>query len=144
MEVVKQMARVVYGLGYNMLVLSKPTSAAAQSGIPEASRIAFKMGKSLLVVPDIKDAMELLQPSLALFFMEGRKGEPYSEEEVCLKVREGGTVALFFSGAEPGFSSKEVEHGRPVRLDLPGEVGCIGLAAIVLHGLRSRLLASTP
>ncbi len=140
-EVVKQMAKLVYGLGYNLLVLSKPTSAAAQTGVPEASRLAFKLGRGLLIVPDIKDAIELIQPTETLFFVENKKAEPYREEDVCLKVKSGDTVALFFSGLEPGFSAKETEHGKAVRLNLPGEVGCIGLAAIVLYGLRQKLLA---
>ncbi|RLF11165.1 MAG: hypothetical protein DRJ98_04315 [Thermoprotei archaeon] len=138
-EIVKQMARLVYGFGLSLFVLSKPTSAAAQTGVPEVHRLAFKLGKGLLVVPDVNDALELIKPSEALFFVEKSRGELFSEEEVVSKLREGGVVAFFFSGSEPGFSSKELEVGKPVHLGTPGEIGCIGSAAIALHRTVKRL-----
>lgn len=130
-EVVKQVAKLAYGIGAGLFVLSKPTSAAAQTAVPEVGKLAFKQGKGFLVVPDINDVLELLSPVKALFFIEGGRGEMFDEGEVVEGLRKG-YVALFFSAAEPGFSMKELEGRRVVSLRLPGEVGCVATASIAL------------
>ncbi len=137
-EVVKQLAKVTFGFGAGLFVLSKPTSAAAQTAVPEVGRLAFKQGRGFLVVPDLADVQELLSPALSLFFVEGERGEPFSEDEVLDALRRG-YVAMFFSASEPGFSLKELERGRPVNLKLPGEVGCVATASIALFKVWSKL-----
>ncbi|MEM4699388.1 MAG: RecB-family nuclease [Candidatus Nezhaarchaeales archaeon] len=137
-EIVRQMAKLTYGLGFSLFVLSKPTSAAAQLAVPEVSKIAFKRGKALLVAPDIVDVLELLSPVKVLFFAEGMKGEMFNEDKVIEALKDG-YVTLFFSAAEPGFSLKEVEKGETVSLKLPDEIGCVAMAAIALFKLRARI-----
>ncbi|MCX8204242.1 MAG: RecB-family nuclease [Candidatus Nezhaarchaeota archaeon] len=137
-EIVKQMAKLTYGLGFNLFILSKPTSAAAQLAVPEVSKLAFKKGKGFLVVPDIVDVLELLSPVKALFFVEGTRGEMFSEDEVVEALKDG-HVALFFSAVEPGFSLREMEKGRVVCFKLPDEIGCIAMAAITLFKVWNKL-----
>lgn len=138
-EVVRQIAKLTYGIGAGLLVLSKPTSAAAQTAVPEVGRLAFKRGKGFLVVPDISDVLELLSPVKALFFVEGNRGEMFNEDEVVEGLRKG-YVALFFSAAEPGFSMKELEGKQVVNLGLPGEVGCVATASIALFKVWLKLI----
>ena len=138
-EVVKQFAKLAYGFESGLFVLSKPTSAAAQIAVPEVSKLAFKQGKRFLVVPDIDDVLELLAPSVSLFFVEGGKGEAFNEEEVVAALKAGQVVSLFFSASEPGFSSKELERGKTVSLGPLGEVGCLALASIALFRVWSKL-----
>lgn len=140
-EIVRQMAKLAYGLGSGLFILSKPTSAAAQLAVPEVSKLAFKKGKVLLVVPDIADVIELLSPVKSLFFAEGMRGEMFDEDDVIESLKTG-YVALFFSAAEPGFSSKEAERGRIVGFKFHDEIGCIAMAAIALFRIWSKLIST--
>lgn len=63
---VVDMARLSYSLGLDTLVVTKAYGGAAQSGVPEAMRLALKLGKSLVVLPELRDAVNLLSPSQVL------------------------------------------------------------------------------
>ncbi|MEM2757298.1 MAG: RecB-family nuclease, partial [Sulfolobales archaeon] len=53
-------AKVVYNFEYsniiNTLVITKPVGSAAQVGIPEISKLAYKLGRTLVILPSINEA----------------------------------------------------------------------------------------
>ena len=53
-------AQVVYGLGFSNFVVSKAEGSAAQAGVPDANRLAMRMKQNFMVLPDIKDVLEVL------------------------------------------------------------------------------------
>jgi len=50
--------RTAYGLGAEMVIVSKVYGAAAVNGVPEATKIALKLKKGLIVVSNPRDVIE--------------------------------------------------------------------------------------
>ena len=133
---VVDMARLVYSLGLGTLVVTKAYGGAAQSGVPEAFRIALKEGGRLIVLPELEDAVELLSPDRVVLVSHDYARERLPPEKI---VEGGGRVLLVFSGAEPDFSAREAGLGDPVYLEgVPGRLGALAEAAIILYALRGR------
>ena len=127
-------AKICYGLGYNTLVISKAIGTAAQTGVPEANKIAMRLGKRLLCVPDIQDAIDLLKPDKVFLYAP----KPYAKnvfnpKKIIDEIGQGNLVLMVFGGLEPGLSSRELSLGESFHLDLPGNIGSIGALSIVLY-----------
>jgi len=135
------MAKVVYGLGFDTLIVSRAYGAAAQSGVPEAQKLALKKSKNFFYVSDLTDVIEVFNPSLVLLFVP----REYAEEEfdamsVAESLKRGDVVILIFGGAEPGLSKKELELGKAMYVKGIDEyIGSTGFAAIVLYLLKQVL-----
>jgi len=129
-----EMAKICYGLGISTLVISKAVGTAAQTGVPEAQKIAMRMGKKLIFVPDIQDVIDLLKPDEILLFAPKPYGrEPFNPKEVAEKALMGQLMLLVFGGLEPGLSSRELSLGRAVYVETQSPIGSIGTAAIALY-----------
>ncbi len=127
------MARLVYGLDLGLLVASKVYGAAAQSGVPEVMRLAFKGGKSFLVLPDISDALELLKPDVTLIVTLD-----YAEEllDPFNPPVYNGRVIVVFNGGEPDFTVSEARLGKPIYIrGVSRRLGAIAEASIILYSL---------
>ncbi len=131
------MARLIYGLGLDLLVASKVYGAAAQSGIPEVMRIALKNNKSFLILPDLGDILELLKPDLTLIVTLDNAEEfldPFN-----LPVYNG-RIVIAFNGGEPDFTIGEAKLGKPVYIrGVSRRLGAIAEASIILYSLLSRI-----
>ncbi len=130
---VVDMARLVYSLGIKELVISKAYGAAAQHGIPEASRLALKAGKSLIVLPDLHDAIDLLGPNevIIISFEHGER-----DLDKLRNLNRDKSVLIAFNGGEPDFSPDEAKLGKSIYI--PGatsRLGPIAEAGIVLYSL---------
>ncbi|MEM1927703.1 MAG: RecB-family nuclease [Acidilobaceae archaeon] len=129
-------ARLVYGLGLRVFVATKVYGAAAQSGIPEAMRLALRAGGSFLVLQDLPDALELLKPDSVLLVSHGHAREfidPFNPPVYS------GRVLVVFNGGDPDFSASELAYGTPVYVKKAGSrLGPVAEAALVLYCLLSR------
>ena len=132
-----ELAKITYGLGYSSFIVSKAVGTAAQVGVPEAQKIAFKCGGRLVFVADLTDAVDLLHPDVIYLFAPKPYGRvPYDSGDVLDHLADGSSVMLVFGGLEPGLSSKDLSMGFSTYLDVPGDIGSIGSASIVLYQLR--------
>ncbi|BBD72829.1 exonuclease [Sulfodiicoccus acidiphilus] len=110
------------------LVVTKVGGVAAQSGVPEVNKLAIKSGKSFSVLPDLKDAIELLRPS-AVYLVTAQSSETL--DPVALK-RERSLVV--FNGVDSGFGKVDSSLGKPVRLEgLEVDVGPVAAGALLLY-----------
>ncbi|RLE99487.1 MAG: recombinase RecB [Thermoprotei archaeon] len=134
---VLEAARIAYGLGYRMFVVTKASGSAAQAGVPEAQKLAIKLGRSFACLPDLPDALEVLKPARVLLVVPKKFGrEPLLREAMCAE----GRLLVVFGGADPGLSRRELEVGMPVFIDgVEGDIGSLGLVAIALYLLRCKL-----
>jgi len=89
-------AKLAYGLGFTHLVATKVYGAAASSGVPEATRLALRLGRSFSVLPSVKDAIELLAPDKVVVVSReyGEPVEPWSYAEK-LAGSQGGVLIVF-------------------------------------------------
>jgi len=129
------MARLVYGLGYRLLVVTKPQGAAAQYGVPEASRIAFRSGGSIAVLPDLSDALEVFKPTRLYVFTAEYAGDLI--DPTSPGIPEGSMLA--FNGGDPDFTPQEARMGTPVYIrGASSRLGALAEASIVLFALASQ------
>lgn len=105
-------AKVVYSFEYseivNTLVVTRPTGSAAQVGIPEISKLAYKLGKPLVVLPSINDAVELLKPSNVFLIYRGDDSKPLETIEVP------NNSMIVVSCSDTGFTKGELALGTHV------------------------------
>jgi len=52
--------KTVYAVPGLIPVVIKPYGAAAQVGVPEAYKISYKLGKPLVILPEIRDLVDVL------------------------------------------------------------------------------------
>jgi len=120
-------AKLIFGLNFSHLVVTKVGGTAAQAGVPEIGRLALKQGKSLIVLPDLKDAITLLSPNAVYLF------SPFAEKEIgdpSFSDRD----LLVFPGVENGFSKLEQSLGEHVTYrGLRNDLGPVAYASAVLY-----------
>jgi len=125
------LAKVVFSLGdMNVLVASRVTGMAAQTGVPEVMRYAYKLRKSFLVFPSLQDAIELLKPDKVLLLVP--EGFPEAESLIS-KVTQDKRLLLVISGSEDGFTRADLGLGDAVYL--PGIKEFLPSAALVAIAL---------
>ncbi|MEB3860404.1 MAG: RecB-family nuclease [Desulfurococcales archaeon] len=124
------MARLVYSMGLGLLVATRVYGAAAQSGVPEATRIALRHRGSLLVLHDLDDAIELLRPSRVYVVTAEHARRTVSPGELAVDER----TIIAFSGGDPDFTLEEASKGEPIYLQgLKHRIGPIAEASIILY-----------
>ncbi|MFP3297190.1 MAG: RecB-family nuclease, partial [Vulcanisaeta sp.] len=114
--------KVSLGFGVRTIVVTKAVGSAAQQGIPEAFRLVMRVGASLIVLPDIRDAVELLKPDHIYFL--STKGEIMGDLN--------GRVLLIVQASDQQFMPSELNLGRQVRV-LGRDVGSTALLTLALN-----------
>ncbi len=92
--------KIARAFGVKTFVVTRPQGAAAQSGLPEVSVLAFQDNIKFVVLPDIKD-LSLLSPS-NIIILAKRASKPFNPEEVTENT------ALVICGTEPDVSRKDM------------------------------------
>lgn len=92
-------------------IITKVGGTAAQAGIPELSKLAFKLNKPLLILPDLKDAIELFSPD-EIYLISQNASEEFNVEELKNKKR----VFFVILGIESDFNSIEKSLGKYVKI----------------------------
>jgi len=114
--------------------------AAAQVGVPEAQKVAYKLGRSFMVLADLAEAIELLEPRKVLLVMPSKYGGSSLEDVLAQVLKETGEsdkVLLVFGGSEPGLSLRELKMGESVSpKDVEEDVGTTALVAITLYKVK--------
>lgn len=105
-------ARLVYSVNglKTSLVLSRVSGMAAQTGIPEVSKYAFRKGRSLVVLPTLPDAIELLRPDRTLVLARTEASKDLEEIAGGLE----GRVALVVNGSDSPPTKTELSLGEHV------------------------------
>ena len=131
-------AQVVYGLGFSNFVVSKAEGSAAQDGVPAANRLAMKMKCNFMVLPDLKDVLEVLKIEHPLMITSPvLVKERLDFAGLSERMKSGERVAVILSGSNNSFSRKEMDLGECRSLEARVDVGPSGTAAIVLYTLSS-------
>ncbi len=129
-------AQVVYGLGFPNYVVSKAEGSAAQSGVPDANRLALKMKRNFMVLPDLIDVLEVLSiDSLLLVTSPRLVKERIDLTQLQEKTKSGERIAIILSGSNSSFSRKEMDLGDCKSLEADVDIGPAGSAAIILYAL---------
>ena len=129
------MARIVVSLGLDLLIVTKAYGAAAQSGVPEASRLLLREKKGLVVLPELKDAVEAYSPDQVILVDRDNATAHLSLDELrALR----GKVMVVLNGSDAPFSPQELALGRPIYIKgLRSRAGAVAEGALVLFSLSS-------
>jgi SpoU rRNA methylase family enzyme len=129
-------AQVVYGLGFPNFVVSKAEGSSAQSGVPDANRLAIRMKQSFMVLPDLKDVLESLNIDYALMVTSPRLVKEHVDlDRLSEQAKSGDRIAIILSGSNSSFSRKEMDLGDCKSLEAEVDIGPAGSAAIILYSL---------
>ncbi|MFW9793762.1 MAG: RecB-family nuclease [Candidatus Thorarchaeota archaeon] len=130
-------AQVVYGLGFSNFVVSKAEGSAAQAGVPDANRLAMKMKCNFMVLPDLKDVLEVLSVEHPLMIASPVLVKNRLDFKKLSEQTKSGRVAIILSGSSSSFSRKEMDLGDCFSLEALVDIGPSGTAAVVLYSLLS-------
>jgi len=129
-------AQVVYGLGFPNFVVSKAEGSSAQSGVPDANRLAIRMKQNFMVLPDLRDILEALNIEYALFVTSPKLVKEHVDlDQLAEQTKSGKRIAIVVSGSNSSFSRKEMDLGECRSLEAQVDVGPSGSAAIILYSL---------
>ena len=132
-------AQVVYGLGFSNFVVSKAEGSAAQAGVPDANRLAMKMKRNFMVLPDLKDALEVLSTESPLLIVSPMLTKERLDLDQFSKLTKSvERVVIVVSGSNSSFSRKEMDLGECRSLDARVDIGPAGTAAILLYALSTK------
>ncbi len=130
-------AQVVYGLDFQNYIVSRAEGSAAQNGVPDANKLAMKMKKNFIVMPDITDVLEFLEVDRPLLVTSPvLTKEKLDLTDLKRKVVAGEKTVIVLSGSTSSFSRKEMDMGECVSLDARVDIGPAGTVAIILHAIK--------
>lgn len=137
---VVETAQVVYGLGFSNYIVTKAEGSAAQTGVPEANRIAMKMNGSFMVLPDLRDVLELLDVETPMMIASPVLAKERIEiNDLTKRIESGERLVIVLSGSTSSFSRKEMDMGDCYSLEARVDIGPAGTASVILHGIMQAL-----
>ncbi len=137
---VVETAQVVYGLGFSNYIVTKAEGSAAQTGVPEANRIAMKLNGSFMILPDLRDALELLDvESPVMIASPVLTKDRIDISSLAERVKSGERLIIVLSGSTSSFSRKEMDLGHCFSLEAQVDIGPAGTASVILHGIAQAL-----
>lgn len=129
-------AQVVYGLGFQNFIVSRAEGSAAQTGVPDANRMAIKMKRTFMVLPDLQDVIELLEVERPLLVVSPvLTRERLDLANLSKTVNSDKKTVVVLSGSNSSFSRKEMDLGECKSLDAQIDIGPAGTASVILYAL---------
>jgi len=111
-------------------VVVKPIGAGAQIGVPEAYKYSYRVGKPLIILPELTDLFSILHVSEAYYITS--RGVEVSVRDLSGK----NNVAFIVSSGEGEPSKKELEGVKSVAVrELPVDLPPASLLAVLLYTL---------
>lgn len=133
-------AQVVYGLEFTNYIVTKAEGSGAQTGVPEANRLAMKMKGNFMILPDLSDALEMLNVSRPFMITSPVLTEKKVETaDLMEQLKSTGRLVIVVSGSNSSFSRREMDLGECVSLNAKVDIGPAGTVAVVLYDLRTAL-----
>ncbi len=141
--VVVEFVKIASYLGAKNIIVTRASSSAAQSGVPEAYKIAYQKNVNLFYLKDLTDAIELIMPKQIFFLVSSRYSQTKLDLSKVLKAHikesakyENDSILFFIGGLSPGFSKIEMSRGESVYLlSIEDDIGPLATLSILLYEL---------
>jgi len=111
------------------LVVIKPVGMAAQVGLAEVSKMAYKMGKNLVILSQIEELVEVLDVDRVLYLVHDPNAQRLSE--VLKALGSNRKICIVIPGGEGALPKSDVVRGELVRHSLP-QIGNVPAADVAL------------
>ena len=109
-EFIKLISASIYK-NHILPVITRPTGLAAQSGIPEAWRYAYKNSISLAILPEIRDVIEIYRPDETYIFYKSQ--DSINIEELAPKPT-AKTILIILPSGEQSITKEELLLGAKI------------------------------
>lgn len=120
----------------DLFVISKASSSAAHSGVPDAEKKAFMKGKRVLYIPDLSDINELFSPDFHFMVVPKKLSRGHLDfDEVRKFLKLDKEVVISVSGGDSTFTLRELEAGTPVDIGFDDILPPSACLAIILYNL---------
>lgn len=117
--------KTVYAFNDVIPIIIRPYGAASQIGVPEAFRISYRLGKPLILVPEIEDLETTLGISKRYFITD------QGSEKKIEDIEEGSCIIINGGDQEP--SKKELLTVEPIKLaEIPSNLPSPALVSVLL------------
>jgi SpoU rRNA methylase family enzyme len=125
--------KTIYSVENTVPVIIKPFGAAAQVGVPEAHRLSYKLGKPLIILPELRDLRSILNCE-SIYYL-GEEGVEVELDSV-LSEAIGRKTALVVNSGEQEPSRKELEDVKVIwPIDIPRGISATALAGVIAYKL---------
>ena len=128
-------ARVVYAFKSSKVkgfAISKASGMAAQTGIPEVSRMAYKLRKSILILPSINDVIEIVKPDRVLMLVATDDAIDIG----LVDLRGVKRLVVVAGGSDDAFTKAELALGEHIYIrsfsELPPPAAAVAVALCTL------------
>ena len=131
-------ARIVFNKcsPFNYLIVSKPTGMAAQVGLPDVSRMSYKLNRNLIITSSIKDALDLIDAKQVYLINFSDVSELIYPEDIELSDK----TAIVVSGSDTGFTKSELALGKPIHIaPFTQSLGAVAEVTLLTYGLAKKL-----
>ncbi|WFO75602.1 recombinase RecB [Desulfurococcaceae archaeon MEX13E-LK6-19] len=128
-----EFVKTAYAFDDNVIpVIVKPIGAAAQIGVPEVNKLSYKLNKPLIVLPELKDIIDVL--GIKDNYMVTSRGNEMLIDEI---FNTNGDVAITINGGDTDFTKQELEYGKATTFkEIPLGLPSTALLAIILYRLK--------
>jgi len=119
----------------DLVVISKASSAAAQTGVPEAEKKAFMKNQRILYLPDLSDIKELLGLSKLYLIVPNKLSEEKLDFDRLREEINKERIGVAISGGDSSFTARELQLGIPVNIGVNDILPPSAYAGIILYNL---------
>jgi SpoU rRNA methylase family enzyme len=124
-----EFVKTIYASPRLVPVIIKPYGAAAQVGVPEAYKISYKLGKPLVLLPEISDLVDVLTCK-QIYYLE-ESGTPVSLSSITTG---GEKRAIIISSGEQEPSPRELSVVNTVwPSEIPRGISPIAVTGILVY-----------
>jgi SpoU rRNA methylase family enzyme len=134
---VQDLARLAYSIGIvSAFIVIKPVGMAAQVGVPEVFRLAYKLDKRFFVFPRLQDLKEVMNIEQLLFVLHQN-----DVRDLCETSIDKNSIALIVQAGETPFTKDDLTMGLPVKLSeidsycFPNPVADAAIALVKLKNI---------
>lgn len=109
------LAKTAYSFEFvDSFIVIKPTGLAAQSGIPEVFKLAYKCGKPFSVLASLRELKEILSIDVLIFILQNRKDvQDFTE---VIKGLYANSMAIIIQAGETTISKDDLSLGIGARI----------------------------
>jgi SpoU rRNA methylase family enzyme len=109
------LARAAYSFNFvDGFIVVKPVSLAAQIGVPEVFKIAYKYGRSFYILANLRELKEILNIDTIVFILQNRKEVQDFSEVVKNTVMN--SIAIIVQAGETTINKDDLSLGIVARI----------------------------
>ncbi|NPA24151.1 MAG: hypothetical protein GXO23_07645 [Crenarchaeota archaeon] len=137
---VLEFVRLCISFNCTTIIITRPTGAAAQQGLPEAFKIALKEGANIIVLSELRDIQETMNIDKIYLLTSEEEGEDLEKavSDTAGSLRNGRKVAVAAQGQDLPFLPRERQLGTCVKI-LNKKAPSTSLCTIFLWELSRKL-----